>query len=283
MRKITRKVYLLLLILSGSIATSAQWCNVTTAIPYSADMPGITNVTVNTINRTSLPIENYPNNSYVNTGMSTTLNVGQTYTISITHTRDAVIFPTVRNNIRVWIDYNHDYSFDDPGETVVSLNYQTFGTSTATFTVPATATIGATRMRVTAKMSDDGGHTLPTPCDNPPDPIGYHGEIEDYDVIISSSTGMNDLIASVNNFIISPNPATTDLTVSYILEKQTPVAFNIYDMVGKRIYVAPPSTKSKGTQKMNLKLDDINIKDEGIYFLELIAGDEKSVQKFMVK
>src|SRR6185503_7425692 len=95
---------------------TAQWCPVTTALPYSPDMPGITNVTLNTINRTSLPIENYPNNSYVSTGISTTLTAGQTVAVSITHTRDVNIFPSARNNIRVWIDYNLDYSFDDPGE-----------------------------------------------------------------------------------------------------------------------------------------------------------------------
>src|SRR5688572_2472977 len=107
MRKITKTIFILMFALTGSFTAQAQWCNVTSALPYSADMPGITNVTLNTINRNSLPIENYPGNSYVNTGVSTTLTAGQTYSFSITHTRDAVNFPTARNNIRVWIDYNH--------------------------------------------------------------------------------------------------------------------------------------------------------------------------------
>src|SRR3954471_12381966 len=172
MKKITKIIFILMVALGGSITAPAQWCNVTTAIPYSTDMPGITNVTFNTINRNSLPIEDYPNNSYVNTGISTTLNAGQTYSFSITHTRDAVVFPTARNNIRVWIDFNHDYSFDDPCEMVVSLNHQTYGTSTAMITIPANVTVGATRIRVTAKMSDDAGPTIPPSCDNPPDPLG---------------------------------------------------------------------------------------------------------------
>src|SRR5690242_4856215 len=180
MRKITKTIFILMFALTCGITAQAQWCTVTTAIPYSPDMPGITNVTLNTINRNSLPIENYPNNSYVNTGISTTLNAGQTYSFSITHTRDAVNFPTARNNIRVWIDFNHDFSFDDPGEMVVSLDFQTFGTSTAMITIPSSVTVGPTRMRVTAKMSSDAGHSVPTPCDNPADPLGYHGEIEDY-------------------------------------------------------------------------------------------------------
>jgi len=115
-------------------------------------------------------------------------NWAKQYTISITHTRDAVIFPDARNNIRVWIDYNNNGTLDDAGETVVSFDQQTFGTTTGSFTVPTTATLGNTRMRVTIKMSDDAGHTLPTPCDNPPDPLGYHGEFEDYTVNIIDST-----------------------------------------------------------------------------------------------
>jgi hypothetical protein len=135
----------------------------------------------------------------------------------------------------------------------------------------------------TAKMSDDAGHTLPTPCDNPPDPLGYHGEIEDYDVVLTSSVGMNDVTMQQNNFILSPNPATTDLTVDFNLEKSSEVAFSIYDIMGKRIYVAPPVTKTSGTQKMNLHLSDMNITKGGIYFFEMVAGNKKSVQRLMVK
>jgi len=282
MKKITKTIFLLLLALSGSITAYAQWCNVTTAIPYSTNMPGITNVTLNTINRNSLAIENYPNNSYVNTGVSTTLNAGEAYSFSITHTRDAVVFPTARNNIRVWIDYNHDFSFDDPGETAVSLDLQTYGTSTASFTVPTSVVVGTTRMRITAKMSADAGHTPPTSCDSPADPLGYHGEIEDYDVILSSSVGVNELTASLNKFILSPNPASTDLTVNYGVEKTSEISFIIYDVLGKRIYMAGPVTKPAGAHKLSLKLRDLNITGGGVYFLEMNLDNKKSVQRFMV-
>ena len=282
MKRATKKILLSLIVLTGSFTGSAQWCNVTTAIPYSAEMPGITNVTLNTINRNSLPIENYPSNSYVNTGLSTTLQAGQTYSFSITHTRDAVFFPTARNNIRIWIDFNHDYSFTDPGENVVSMDYQTYGTTTGSFTVPASITPGTTRMRVTAKMSSDGGHTLPTPCDNPPDPFGYHGEIEDYDVILSTSVGLEELTSSVRDFTVYPNPASSGITVNFILEKSSDVSLGIYDVVGKRIYLAPPEKKASGAHNMSLKLSDINIISEGIYFLEISDGNKKSVHRFAV-
>lgn len=44
-------------------------------------MPGLTQFTCNTIDRTSTDIENYPNNSYVNTGLSATFEKGMTYDV----------------------------------------------------------------------------------------------------------------------------------------------------------------------------------------------------------
>src|SRR5260221_7603684 len=123
----------------------AQWCVPTSLIPYDANMPGITNVTVGTINRTSAADEHYPNNNYTLTGLSTNLTAGATYTISITHTVDASICPDM--NLRVWIDYNHDLTLDGTGETAITVDHHAPGTFTGTFTVPASATIGVTRMR----------------------------------------------------------------------------------------------------------------------------------------
>jgi hypothetical protein len=166
-----------------------QWCVPPTVLPYNSNMPGITHFVLNTIDRTSLDLEDYPHNSYVNTGLSTELIAGQTYSVSITYTIDPQICPDM--NLRVWIDYNKDYQLDDVGETVIIANNQLPGTYTGSFTVPANAPLQTTRLRVTAKMTPNGGHTMPTPCDNPADPFGYHGEIEDYDVNITGSTGIS--------------------------------------------------------------------------------------------
>ena len=202
MKRSFRSFFFLSLAVAGT--ASAQWCTPTGAAAYSSNMPGITNVTLNTINRTSTAIENSANN-YTNTGQSTTLSKGTQYTISITHTRDAVVFPNVQNNIRVWIDYNQDGQLDDPGETVVSLDLQTFGTTTANFTVPLTALSGNTRMRVTAKMSAQGGHTFPTPCNIPADPGGYHGELEDYNLTITGSSAVEEFNV-INSLSLFPSP-----------------------------------------------------------------------------
>ncbi len=79
----------------------------------------------------------------------------------------------------VWIDWNKNCTFGDAGETY-DLG-QTPGTA-GTFTlstnamVPAGASLGSTRMRVSERYNQNPG-----PCD-----VTTYGEAEDYTVIVSS-------------------------------------------------------------------------------------------------
>ena len=79
---------------------------------------------------------------------------------------------------RVWIDYNIDGDFDDPGELIYSsssfyvLNHQRID-------IPASATMGLTKMRVSFKPVDGSPQG---PCDH-----FYYGEVEDHTVEIFQS------------------------------------------------------------------------------------------------
>lgn len=214
-------------------AARAQWCVPTTAIPYAATMPGITHVVINTIDRTSADIENYPNNSYVNTGLSTTLVLGATYPVQISFTLDAPIAPHM--NVRIWIDLNHDGQLDDPGETLVSADHQAGPTFTAALTVPTTAMTGPTRMRVTAKMCSHGGHILPTPCDMPADPLGYHGELEDYDVTITNDVGIGAPTISRFTLGLAPVPTDAGSMVEVGTALPGPAVLRVMDAAGREV------------------------------------------------
>ncbi|MBL7700701.1 MAG: fibronectin type III domain-containing protein [Ferruginibacter sp.] len=78
----------------------------------------------------------------------------------------------------IWIDYNHDNDFDDAGEEAVTLYTDFTGLIGFNFTVPATAALGATRMRVV--MSHD----------SPATPCGTYarGETEDYTVVVNDGS-----------------------------------------------------------------------------------------------
>jgi hypothetical protein len=176
---------LLLMPLFCTLPLGAQYCMLSGQTPYSTLQPGITNFKLNTINRTSSNSESTAS-VVVLTGQSTTLVPGQTYTISISHSEDTQFFPGARNNLRVWADLNNNLSFLDAGETILTKDLEAPATTyTATFTLPGSTPGGTYTIRATAKMSADAGHSLPTPCNVPADPLGYHGEMEDYTIVVA--------------------------------------------------------------------------------------------------
>ncbi len=131
----------------------------------------ISNVTLNTINNTS------GSTTYSDfTSISTPLILGTSSNISVSVTVDGA---WVQHCI-AWVDWNKNCSFIDAGE-IFDLG-QTPGTAgthvlSGTITVPATATVGSTRMRVSERYNQNPG-----PCD-----ISLYGEPEDYTINVQSA------------------------------------------------------------------------------------------------
>ncbi|MBL7885727.1 MAG: fibronectin type III domain-containing protein [Flavobacterium sp.] len=165
---------------AGNISVPSNVLTVTTdAFNYCASQGNsvadelIGNVQLGTINNASTGGTGYTDF----TGISTNLTLGSTNTITITPTWTSTVYP---EGYGVFIDYNKDGDFVDAGETVWTLAATTTTPVSGTFTVPATATLGQTRMRVSLKYNG-----IPTPCET----FSY-GQVEDYTVVIvpSSST-----------------------------------------------------------------------------------------------
>ncbi|MEO8067226.1 MAG: GEVED domain-containing protein [Flavobacteriales bacterium] len=251
---------------------SAQWCVPATAIPYAATMPGVTHVVCNTIDRTSTDIENYPYNSYVNTGLTTVLEQGATYPLSIGFTIDNTISPHM--NLRVWVDLNHDGQLDDVGETLLSVDHLAGPVYTGQITIPPSAMTGPTRMRVTAKMCSHGGHTLPTPCDLPPDPFGYHGELEDYTVDIIDAVGIAELELTSGLQATSSDGVTA---IRFGLKQAADVRIDILDATGRIVLSKRPGRSSQGEYALDLP----GIAARGTYLARLYVNDRAYVVRFL--
>ncbi len=114
---------------------------------------------------------------------------GQTYPVSLT---TAYSYFAWDEYWRIWIDFNKDGDFTDPGEMVFSdiLSAPADGTATAELSgninIPANAIAGTTRMRVSMKRG-----SFASPCEIMP-----FGEVEDYTVSIS--TGCNITVGTGN-------------------------------------------------------------------------------------
>ena len=107
------------------------------------------------------------------TNISTDLTKGQTYTLTVTPTWTATVY---NEGYAAWIDYNKDGDFDDAGEQIWSRAATTASPVSGSFTVPAGAVDGSTRLRVSMKYS-----AIPAACET-----FTYGEVEDYTVIMGA-------------------------------------------------------------------------------------------------
>ena len=192
------------------------------------------------------------------TAMSTTLVTGNSYTINF-----SAGFPgsTYSENWRIWIDFNHDGDFADAGEQIVSGSTSGSGTASGNFTVPAGASLGATRMRVVMAWN-----TTPPSCGT-----FTYGEVEDYTVVISA-TAVNG-IAGFSDFAKGddvnpdfwnlslhtyPNPVSYELTFNFNEFKEVKQV-RIFDINGVEM------TAFTADKQMNKV--DVSALAKGVYIL----------------
>ncbi len=113
------------------------------------------------------------------------------YSLSLTPGYAGGTFPIF---FGVWIDFNQDKDFDDPGEQVVNSG-QGINTFNTTINIPASALTGTTRMRAIVKFG-----APPTSCEN-----FTFGEVEDYTIDIGGgpcSPDVTDPVAVCQNISV---------------------------------------------------------------------------------
>jgi hypothetical protein len=150
---------------------------------------------------------------------------GQTYDFSVTSLQPGNPY---FNAFGIWIDYNHNGSFSDAGETVYTSAATTSGghTETGSFIVPLSAVTGNTRMRV---LSIEGTPSSPTVTP------GY-GEYEEYTMNIipnvsaySWSDG-STTVGTTNPLSLAPTTGATytpTITVSGCSTTGTPIVVTV--------------------------------------------------------
>ncbi len=163
------------------------------------------------LNGLTLGAINYANSAcanYTNTGLSTTVFLGTSYTGSIQH-GDCDGGSAYGRAVLAFADWNRDGDFTDPGEQLLAVDRPgaAMASEPLSFTVPATATPGPTTLRIIA--SEDG---ITTPS------CGTYsfGETEDYILMISPPPA-ND--AGVEAFI-SPTQGACQISPAVIVRVQ---------------------------------------------------------------
>ncbi len=174
----------------------------------------IAKVVFGTINNSSTGTSGYEDF----TSLSTDVTSGNSYTITITPSWTSTIY---NEGYSVWIDYNKDGDFLDSGEQVFTKAASKTTPVSGTFTIPATATLGTTRMRVQMKYN-----AIPKSCES-----FTYGQVEDYTVNIQNSATFAklDIKQSIRIF---PNPAKDFITITGTSKSPS---YKIFDMSGKII------------------------------------------------
>ena len=256
---------------AGNVSTASNVVNVTTtaaSLNYCNSQGNSTvderigKVVFGTINNTSTGTTGYENY----TAISTNAARGTAYTITITPVWTSTVYS---EGYAVFIDYNQDGDFTDAGETVWTKATSTAATATGTITIPATATLGTTRLRVSMKYNG-----IPTSCES----FSY-GQVEDYSINITASGAIvNQEIAAglvetneTARFALYPNPVVDELNVS--LADNTGYTFRITNTLGQQV--------SSGALSGNSI--DVRTLKTGLYVIELNNGAKRIVKKFAKK
>ena len=233
-----------------TLASSVTYC---TSQGTSTVDEKIGKVVFGTINNTSTGTAGYENF----TALSTNAVRGTANTITITPAWTATAF---KEGYAVWIDYNKNGVFTDAGELVYSKAASTTTPVSGTFTIPATATLGATRMRVSMKYN-----AIPASCGA----LAY-GQVEDYTVNITSvakeiESNTNQSTLSFNVF---PNPVNGDVLNISTVENAT---YSVYNVLGQEI--------SRG----KIENDAISVSNmkAGTYLLEVTSNGKSAVKRFI--
>lgn len=235
-------------------AGSVSYCTTSGTTPYEH----ISKVSIGSINNTS-----GNNGGYANyTAQSTALTAGTAANITLT---PGFASASYNEYWTVYIDYNQNGVFTDAGELATSGN----GTAaiTRSFTPPATAKNGATRMRIMMHY----GSSRTTTCGT-----FTYGEVEDYTVNISGGTGIIAIAASNSDaaaaatagISVAPNPIAGGVAnVAYHLTAAGNASLRIVDLSGRSMQTIQLGKKPAGAY--NYTLNNLSKLAAGNYIIVL--------------
>lgn len=264
---------------SSSSAYSTTGSFTTTGCTVSYCTSAGTNVTYEYINKVVLGSINNTsgsNGGYGNyTALSTNLAGGTSNTITLT---PGFTGSSYREYWKVYIDYNKNGVFTDAGENVASVN--STAAVSASFTIPASALNGTTRMRVQMRYNSYATSS----CGN-----YTYGEVEDYSVVITgnaqSPQGIEEgAVTAIENtsamksLVLYPNPASDQVTVEFESAKNGMMNYMLYNLVGEKIIMNSQSIR-EGINVITINTSQLN---KGVYIFEMENEGVVQRQKFMI-
>ncbi|MBA4241212.1 MAG: hypothetical protein C0448_10825 [Sphingobacteriaceae bacterium] len=196
------------LILSSTNPAPTSYCSATISNTTEDDIGQVTFAGINNPATRPTPQQSNAaaNATYTDfTGIApAVVNAGQSYPITIYHFHGTT--DVSANFCNVYLDFNQNGSFADAGETFTLTKTGVFLSDfTGNITIPTSASMGLTRMRVILKEG-----AISSPCGS----VGSWGEVEDYLVSVAVTPTANISWTDGVGVIGTTNPITATITAN---------------------------------------------------------------------
>lgn len=200
--------------------------------------------------------------------INTELDQGTSYPLTLT--------PATDNNQksvfwRVWIDFNQDKDFLDPGELVLQQSADNTATISENITVPGNASEGPTRMRVSMN-----GNGFAQPCS-----VNSIREVEDYTVFINENDSPTSILGTDAGLKVSvfPNPVRHILNVQ-IEGGQAGKAQAAFHNVHGQLVRQWEEVELLGNHPASFMVGGL---PSGVYWLEVAHAGHRTVHKVVIQ
>lgn len=235
-------------IINQNPASAAPYCDA--SVDYNVEpislvqFAGINNATSTDVNTTP---------SYENfTAITGNVIKGETYTLTV----EGNTVGLFSHDVRVFVDWNQDNAFDMATEYYATTIENTTGAdgvqATLSITVPETATVGTTRLRITKdqwNIYEEGEFDA---CTN-----AYYGQVEDYSLNVTAPVaGIGDV--NKTTFTVYPNPTQDVVTVQAEAEVKN---IAVYNLTGQLIATTNAAQISLANAAAGMYIMKINFAD----------------------
>jgi hypothetical protein len=170
----------------------------------------------------------------------------------------------------MWIDYNRNGIYETSEYIFIANNQVAGAPANVFFTVPQSAVLGETGMRIRTRNATFGASDACTPFST--------GETQDYTITIDNSVGRN--IISENNYLnIAPNPAYQQVKISGSGIEGKQAEYAIMSVNGA-IVKSGLINVSNGSISLSISIEDIAT---GVYQITVKGSNTILNQKLLIQ
>ena len=115
-----------------------------------------------------------------------------------------------------------------------------------------------------------------------PHPVFWQGQYFGYEEQVQFQIGLTgeEELFTGSKMEVFPNPFDRSATISFELQKPESVEIRLINSVGTQVYTSGKLNYSAGQHVYELERKQLN---DGIYYLQMMIGEEIAVEKIIVK